>query len=149
MESSNVQPTETTVTETQPPSTIRSEPAGGLLPPAQTPATEQPWQEWVDIAVGFLARITEEIGNFFSDYRKPLLNLLLLLSVAVSVYITLAVLDAINNIPLLAPVFELVGLGYGGWFTWRYLLRASTRQELAKEFEAVKAQVVGEKVQDT
>ena len=145
---SNVQPTEAQVTDTQQTSNINTEPAG-LLTPAQTSTTDQPWQEWIDVAVGFLARLTEEVGNFFSDYKKPLLNLLLLLSVAVSVYITLAVLDAINNIPLLAPVFELVGLGYGVWFTWRYLWQASTRKELWAELDAVKAQVFGEKIQDT
>ena len=143
---SNVQQTATDV-ETQPTSTIDTEPAG-LLTPAQPPANEQPWQEWVDIALGFLARITEEISQFISDNRKLLLNLLLILSAFVTVYITLAVLDAINNLPLLAPVFELVGLGYSAWFTYRYLLRASTREELVTEFQALKAQVVGEPSQD-
>ncbi|MGF1480648.1 MAG: CAAD domain-containing protein [Cyanophyceae cyanobacterium] len=139
---SKVQPTETTVADAQQSAAINTE--TGAIVPADAPSTEPVWQEWVDIAVGYLSRITEEIANFFSDYRKPLLNLLLLLSVAVTVYVTLAVLDAINNIPLLAPVFELVGLGYSAWFTYRYLLRASTRQELVAEFDALKTQVVGE-----
>lgn len=140
---SNVQSTETKVADTQETSNFDTEPAGAITM-TNSPSTEPVWQEWVDIAVGFLSRITEEVANFFSDYQKPLLNLLLLLSVFVTVYVTLAVLDAINNIPLLAPVFELVGLGYSAWFAYRYLLRASTRKELAAEFDALKGQVVGE-----
>ena len=143
---SNVQQTATDV-ETQPTSAIDTKPAG-LLTPAQPPANEQPWQEWIDIALGFLARITEEISQFISDNRKLLLNLLLIISTFVAVYITIAVLDAINHLPLLAPIFQLVGLSYSAWFTYRYLLRASTREELVTEFQALKAQVVGEQSQD-
>jgi hypothetical protein len=67
----------------------------------------------------------------------------LLLSGIVTVKVTLAVLDAINDIPLLAPTFELVGIGYTAWFVYRYLLKVETRQELTEEFKALKGQVVG------
>jgi hypothetical protein len=55
----------------------------------------------------------------------------------------LAVLDAINDIPLLSPVFELVGIGYTAWFVYRYLLKVETRKELGEEFKSLKGQVVG------
>jgi hypothetical protein len=61
----------------------------------------------------------------------------------------LAVLDAINDIPLLAPVFELVGIGYTAWFVYRYLLKVETRKELATEFESLKGQVVGKDAADS
>ena len=39
---------------------------------------------------------------------------------------------------------EIVGLGYSGWFVWRYLLKASNRKELLGEFDALKNQVFGD-----
>jgi hypothetical protein len=110
---------------------------------------EQPWQEWIDLVFDFLAKIPEQVGAFFSGYRQPLVTLLLIISGIVTVYITLAVLDAIDDIPLLAPVLELVGLGYTAWFIYRYLWKAENRQELIKEFEAFKSQVVGRNSQDS
>jgi hypothetical protein len=43
----------------------------------------------------------------------------------------------------LSPVFELVGIGYTGWFVYRYLLKVETRKELGEEFKSLKGQVVG------
>ena len=59
------------------------------------------------------------------------------------VKVVLAVIDALNDIPLLAPTFELVGIAYSAWFVNRYLLQASHRQELAQEIEKLKGKVVG------
>ncbi|NJL81777.1 MAG: hypothetical protein HC890_00075 [Chloroflexaceae bacterium] len=121
---------------------INSEPAG-MLSPAEAPLTEQPWQEYVDRALGYLSDVFDVIGTFAVTYREPLIKLLLVIIAVVSVYITLAVLGAIDNIPLLAPLLELVGLGYSLWFVIRYLLRASSREELSREIEAFKMQVLG------
>jgi hypothetical protein len=59
------------------------------------------------------------------------------------VKVTLAVLDAIDDIPLLAPILQLVGIVYSGWFVWRYLLKDENRRELLAEIDALKAQVFG------
>ena len=48
-----------------------------------------------------------------------------------------------NDIPLVSPTFELIGIGYSVWFVYRYLLKASTRQELTHEISTLKTQVVG------
>ncbi|MBL1209310.1 CAAD domain-containing protein [Geminocystis sp. GBBB08] len=104
---------------------------------------EQGWQEWVDVVVEFLAKVPEQLGNFFSNYQQPLTTLGLILTAGITVYITLSVLDAIDNIPLLSSILELVGLGYTAWFVTRYLLKASTRQELFAEFNGLKQQVLG------
>ena len=53
-------------------------------------------------------------------------------------------IDALNDVPLLAPTFELIGMGYTAWFVYRYLLKASTRQELVQEFKSYKEQVTGD-----
>ncbi|MBE9223313.1 CAAD domain-containing protein [Cyanobacterium stanieri LEGE 03274] len=119
---------------------------GGIISASQ-PASggEQPWQEWVDVAVDFLSGVPEQLGNFFGEYKQPLTTLGLIVTAAVTVYITLSVLDAIGNIPLLSSILELVGLGYSAWFTTRYLLKASTREELFAEFNGLKKQILGGK----
>jgi hypothetical protein len=93
---------------------------------------------------GFFAELPEYLGEFFSEYQRPLTTLGLILASVITVKVTLAVLDAINDIPLLAPTFELVGIGYSAWFVYRYLLRASNRQELSEEFKTLKGQVIGQ-----
>ncbi len=91
----------------------------------------------------FLATLPEYVGNFFNDYKQPLVSIGLILGAIVSVKVLLAVLDALNDIPLVAPTFELIGIGYSTWFVYRYLLKASTRQELTSEITTLKSQVVG------
>lgn len=116
---------------------------GGMMTPRTSPASDQSWQEWVDVVVDFLAKIPEQLGGFFAEYKKPLTTLGLIVTAAITVYITLSVLDAIDNIPLLSSILELVGLGYTVWFVTRYLLKASTRDELFAEFNSLKQQVLG------
>ncbi len=118
-------------------------PGAIVKPPAPSPSNEQPWQEWVQIASEFLSKLPDYVSDFFSSYQKPLLTVGLIVTAGISVKVTLAVLDAINDIPLLAPVFELVGIGYTVWFVNRYLLKVETRKELGNEFNALKGQVVG------
>jgi hypothetical protein len=112
------------------------------LPPPK-PSADQAWQEWVQPVSEFLSRFPDYVGGFFESYQRPLITLALILSGVVTVKVTLAVLDAINDIPLLSPVFELVGIGYTAWFVYRYLLKVETRKELVEEFNSLKAQVVG------
>ena len=40
----------------------------------------------------------------------------------VAVVLVNSVVGAVNSLPLLPKVFELVGLGYSAWFTYKYLL---------------------------
>jgi len=120
----------------------------GVITTATTPTGgDANWQEWVDLVVDFLAKVPEELGNFFADYKQPLTTVSLVIVAGITVYITLSVLDAIDNIPLLSSVLELVGLGYSAWFITRYLLKASTRQELFAEFNSLKEQVLGGKTE--
>lgn len=133
---SDIKPTEAQVQ-------IKTEPAGKI-----TAIKDQPWQEWLEVGVEYLSKLTDIIGDFLATNQKPILNLALVIASIVSVYLILALLDAINHFPLLAPVLELVGLGYTAWFVIRYLLKASTRSELIQEFEALKAQVVGQDTQN-
>ncbi len=116
----------------------------GAISPNPSPA-EQPIQQWVSVGADFLGRFYEIISDFTSKYEKQLVNALLFLLAVIAVKVTLAVLAAINDFPLLSPLFELIGLGYTGWFVYRYLWKESNRQELKTELDALKSQIIGKK----
>ena len=110
--------------------------------PSGEQAKEQ-WQEIVDKVSAFLAELPEYLSGFFSEYKQPIVTIGLIVAAIISVKLTLAVLSALNDIPLLSPMLELIGLGYSAWFIYRYLWRASSRKELASDFNALKEQVLG------
>ncbi|MFK8186000.1 MAG: CAAD domain-containing protein [Phormidesmis sp.] len=114
--------------------------------PASSDATDETIEQVKRVAaqvVDNLGELPKYFGEFFQEYRRPLLALSLIFGAFISVKLTLAILDAINDVPVLAPLFELIGLLYSGWFIYRYLLKASNRSELASEMNALKDQILG------
>ncbi|GMI75924.1 CURVATURE THYLAKOID 1A [Hibiscus trionum] len=61
----------------------------------------------------------------------------------VAVWLSSTLVGAINSVPLLPKIMELVGLGYTGWFVYRYLLFKSSRKELATDIEELKKKIAG------
>ncbi|MBF1988023.1 CAAD domain-containing protein [Fischerella thermalis] len=108
-----------------------------------TVQTQDQWLKYGEVASSFLATLPEYLGSFFNKYRQPLVTIGLIVGAIVAVKVILAILDALNDIPLVAPTFELIGIGYSAWFVYRYLLKASTRQELTNEIATLKSQVIG------
>lgn len=82
------------------------------------------------------------LGRFFQEYKLPIISFALLVAVVAALKTLLVILDALNDVPLLSPTFELIGISYATWFTFRYFLKASTRQELAAELRSIKKQIV-------
>ncbi|MEH2176229.1 CAAD domain-containing protein [Nostoc sp.] len=112
------------------------------LPPAPEP--ESQLQQISRQISQFLEQLPQYLSEFFRDYKQPLITVALILAAIVTARVVLTVLAAINDIPLLSPLFELVGISYTSWFVFRYLLKASTRQELADEIQLLKNQFIGE-----
>jgi hypothetical protein len=106
-------------------------------------AYQEQWRQFGEKTYTFLSSLPDYVTEFFSQYRRPIVTIALIFGAFLSVKLTLALLDAINDIPLLAPTLELVGLGYTAWFIYRYLLRASNRQELGEEIKSLRDQIVG------
>ncbi len=105
-------------------------------------ATRQIQQVW-DKVSSLLGDLPDYVSQFFKQYRRPIVTVGLIVAAIVAVKIVLALLDAINDLPLLAPAFELIGLFYTGWFLYRYLLKASNRQELLDDIASIRDQVLG------
>ena len=112
-----------------------------LQPPAQS---QEQWLKYGEQISSFLGTVPDYVGNFFNQYKQPLVTLGLVVTAIITVKVLLAILDSLNGIPLVAPTFELIGIGYTAWFVYRYLLKASTRQELTSEITTLKSQVVGQ-----
>ncbi|MEH2241343.1 CAAD domain-containing protein [Nostoc sp.] len=114
-----------------------------LQPSAQS---QDEWLKYGEQISSFLATLPDYLGSFFNQYKQPLVTVGLIVGSIVGVKVLLAILDALNDIPLVAPTFELIGIGYSAWFVYRYLLKASTRKELTSEITTLKSQVVGKEI---
>lgn len=61
-----------------------------------------------------------------------------------ALWISLVVVRALDSVPLLPGLLELVGLGYSGWFVYRYLLFQENRKELANNLDALRKRITGD-----
>ncbi|MEH1870117.1 CAAD domain-containing protein [Nostoc sp.] len=118
-----------------------------MLPPASE--NEEQWQKIGREISIFLAKLPEYIGSFYQEYKLPIISFGLLVIAVTALRIFLAVLNAINDIPLVSPFLQLIGLGYTIWFTFRYLLKDSTRQEFTAETRLLKKQILGREESET
>jgi hypothetical protein len=119
------------------------EPATITTYSASTQSNEQ-WRQVGERVSAFLAELPDYVGDFFNQYKRPITTIGLVFLAIISVKLTLAILDSLDDIPLLSPSLKLIGLGYSAWFVYRYLLRASNRSELARDFNALKEQILGQ-----
>ncbi|MEG4391069.1 glutamate--tRNA ligase [Microcoleus sp. BROC3] len=107
-------------------------------PPSQT-------QQIKEQIIAILSEFPAYIGSFYEQYKSPLTVVGVILASIISLKVLLGIVDELNDIPLLAPTFELIGIGYAVWFVYRYLLRSSNRQQLGQEIQALKEQILGKK----
>jgi hypothetical protein len=91
----------------------------------------------------FVDVFPKQLGETFEIYQKPLTTGAIILAALVSVAVADGVLDVLNAIPLVAPLLELVGLGYSVWFTWHYLRYAESRQQLLANYRQLKQRITG------
>ncbi|NJK68615.1 MAG: hypothetical protein HC789_07190 [Microcoleus sp. CSU_2_2] len=117
--------------------------AGAIATVTTTETSTDQFQDIKDQVVTIVSELPTYVSNFFSEYQKPIVTVGLILAGGITIKVMLGVLDALNDVPFVAPFFELVGMGYTAWFVYRYMLKASDRQELLAEIESLKEQVVG------
>jgi len=115
-----------------------------LLPPSSSAASSNTqWQQYGERVATFLQDLPSYVTRFFAENKGPLGTIGLIVLALVTVRLLLALLDAINSIPLVAPTLELIGFGYAAWFVYRYLLTADSRKELSQDINTLKNQVLG------
>ena len=114
--------------------------------PAASNAPQPDWRPWLlfgEPISEWLAHLPNGVTDFFPANKRPLLLIALILVALVTVKITMELLEAIENIPLLASLFELIGLGYTSWFVYRYLITPARRQELSQEMDSWRESILG------
>ncbi|MEH2327059.1 MAG: CAAD domain-containing protein, partial [Nostoc sp.] len=111
-----------------------------LLLPANQPLPQ--WQQFGSKFSAFLQQMPKYLGDFSTEYQLPIICFATIIAGTVALKLIIAVLDVINEIPHLNLVFELTGIGYITWFFFRYLLKASTRQELAAQISFIQKEIV-------
>ena len=97
----------------------------------------------LDRAADLVANLPEYAGNFVTEYQKALVALGLLASVLITGRVTLAILDTINQIPVLGGLLEVIGILFTIWFVSRHLLFAANRQKIALQIDLLIADVLG------
>ncbi|HEY9597156.1 MAG TPA: CAAD domain-containing protein [Cyanophyceae cyanobacterium] len=113
---------------------------------AESSASDSSTQQWSQLGEQirvFFQALPGYVTHFFEDYKRPLGTIGIIIGAIIFIKVMLALLDAIDDIPLISPTLELIGIAYTAWFVYRYLLRASNRQELMEEFKSLKNQVLG------
>jgi len=92
------------------------------------------------------APIRDAIAILLKQNRGLLIIIGAALLALTGLRIIFALLDAINDLPLVPLILELIGISYVGWFVYRYLMKASTRQELVQQIDQIKKDIVGDSV---
>jgi valyl-tRNA synthetase len=76
-------------------------------------------------------------------FKKPALVFTFVVILLLILRILGALLGAVNGLPLVAPLFKLVGLGYSGWFLWTVLLSKERRRSFAAQLRQLRTQLNG------
>ncbi|KAK7307255.1 hypothetical protein VNO77_40150 [Canavalia gladiata] len=106
----------------------------------ETSANEGTEQELPDDGQGLSLDLLDKL-NFDTDDTGSIV--LYGGGVLVALWLTTAVIGAIDSIPVFPKLLEVVGLAYTVWFSSRYLLFKKNRDELASKIEELKEQVFG------
>ncbi|WP_333348028.1 CAAD domain-containing protein [Microcoleus sp. LAD1_D1] len=136
---------ETTVIITEIPAENEADSSSGTTKVIITEEPPSQAQQIKEQIISILSEFPAYIGSFYEQYKSPLTVVGVILASIISLKVLLGIVDELNDIPLLAPTFELIGIGYVVWFVYRYLLRSSNRQQLGQEIQALKEQVFGKK----
>ncbi|MEO1394185.1 MAG: valine--tRNA ligase [Cyanobacteria bacterium J06634_5] len=118
--------------------------------PARSPSQFQVSEEdstWQQISVAilrFLDQPTSYFDNFFVDYKKPALSLAILLGTGMTYKVLHSMLLAIDDVPGLAGLFQIIGLVYSVQFGTRKFLKGDRRDRVIAEFRELWSEVSGD-----
>ena len=102
------------------------------------------WQRISASVLQFLDQPTRYFDNFFADYKKPVLSLAILLGVGMTYKVLHSMLEAIGDVPGLAGLFQLVGIGYSVQFGVRKVLTGERRDRVLTELKDIWSEIKGD-----
>ncbi|CAN6167254.1 unnamed protein product [Urochloa humidicola] len=126
------------------------------LPPALEPAKRDGWEGFARGVTGAAEEekveevqsepaswdVLNQIGVEL-DSDKSYSVLVYGTSALVAIWISSIVVSALDSVPLVPQVMEVVGLGFTIWFTSRYLIFKENRDELITRVSSIKNQILG------
>ncbi|XP_024401345.1 protein CURVATURE THYLAKOID 1C, chloroplastic [Physcomitrium patens] len=62
----------------------------------------------------------------------------------IGLWATNGLINAIDKLPIIPDLFEIIGILFSGWFIYRYLLFKPDREELLKLIDEQKAKITGQ-----
>ncbi|MGK7890727.1 MAG: CAAD domain-containing protein [Leptolyngbyaceae cyanobacterium] len=113
------------------------------LPSSSSDQSTEAWPDNTQKLNTFIQEVPSFLEDFWGKYGLPILLISLVLGFVIFTKVLVAVLGAINDLPLLQPFFEIVGISYSGWFLIRYLLPSTGREELGESIRALTDRVKG------
>lgn len=124
-------------------STAKATPAPAPAKPADSGAPAADAQEFALDADALKESALAVVGDVSArpEYYGKLV--VYAISAAITLTVAKAVVGAVEALPVLSDVLELIGLAYCGWFVWRYLLFQENRDELKAEVDALLGKAAG------
>ncbi|MQL36437.1 hypothetical protein EI006_26985, partial [Escherichia coli] len=61
----------------------------------------------------------------------------------VALYGSTGLISAIDRLPLIPGVLELVGIGYSGWFAYKNLIFKPDREALVRKIKETYSEIIG------
>lgn len=130
--------------------TVIDMPTGDPIVIQNTTVETPPSEDWLKDQARISAFFNDPIGytsEVLQPYKPILMTVGWVLLAITATWLVLSILGAIltiaTSIPVLSPLFELIGVIYTGWFIYRYLLTASQRQELGQKIDTFKGEFLG------
>ena len=99
------------------------------------------WQELLDRLNGWLGE--GQVAELWQQSQRPLKALAAALALLLVLRLLGSVLGALDGVPLLPRLLQLVGLIWIGLYSSRNLVRSDSRQQLLAKAEGVWSSVVG------
>ena len=115
------------------------------LSKTNTPSDVAIWDKAVDAVSQFLDEPVKYFQLFFSDYKRPALSLTIILGTVMTYRVLDSMLDAIDDVPGLRGLFQLVGLFYVGRLGVRRLFKAEARDRTFAELKEVWVRIAGDR----
>ncbi|MEO0885980.1 MAG: valine--tRNA ligase [Cyanobacteria bacterium J06648_10] len=103
------------------------------------------WEQASKLILQFLEHPTRYFEGFFSSYKKPALSLAIILGTVVTYKVLDSVLDAVDDVPGLRGVFQLIGLFYSVRFGLKKGFTVEKRERVAKELKDFWTEIAGDK----
>ncbi len=144
----NAQITETTVPVEVKTTTVIDVPLSDPVVINNTTAeSPEDYQRTVQISA-FLSDPIGYITEFLTPYKPIFIAIgwVLLAIVGFKLVLTFlsAILSVATSIPVLSPLFELIGVIYTGWFIYSHLLTVTQRREFSQNVSRFKRELFGE-----